>query len=56
LVKLKSSLLNFYGRHQDLVDSYEISVSQMANDMFHVSSAHPGAFLIRDLSHGLQLN
>jgi hypothetical protein len=27
--KLKSSLYKFYGRHHDLVDSYEISVSQM---------------------------
>jgi hypothetical protein len=56
LVKLKSSLLKRYHRPQYLVDSYEIYVSQMATDMFHVSSAHPGAFLIRDLSHGLQLN
>jgi hypothetical protein len=37
LVKLKSSLLKFYGPHQDLVDCYEIYVSQMATDMFHVS-------------------
>jgi hypothetical protein len=29
LVKLKSSLRKFYGRHHDLVDRYEISVSQM---------------------------
>ena len=27
LVKLKSSLRKFYGRHHDLVDRYEISVS-----------------------------
>ena len=29
LVKLKSSLRKFYGRHHDLVDRYGISVSQM---------------------------
>ena len=29
LVKLKSSLRTFYGRHYDLVDRYGISVSQM---------------------------
>ena len=28
LVKLKSSLRTFYGRHHDMVDSYGISVSQ----------------------------
>ena len=37
LVKLKSSLLKFYGRHHDLVDRYGISVSQMTTDMFHLS-------------------
>ena len=35
LVKLKSSLRTFYGRHHDLVDRYRISVSQMTADMFH---------------------
>ena len=35
LVKLKSSLRKFYGRHHDLVDRYGISVSQMTMDMFH---------------------
>jgi hypothetical protein len=35
LVKLKSSLRKFYGRHHDLVDRYGISVSQMTTDMFH---------------------
>jgi hypothetical protein len=34
LVKLKSSLRKFYGRHHDLVDRYGISVSQMTTDMF----------------------
>ena len=37
LVKLKSSLRKFYGRHYDLVDRYGISVSQMTTDMFHLS-------------------
>jgi hypothetical protein len=36
LVKLKSSLRKFYGRHHDLVDRYGISVSQMTTDMFHL--------------------
>jgi hypothetical protein len=31
---LKSSLQKFYGRHNDLVDSYEISISQMTMDLF----------------------
>ena len=37
LVKMKSSLRKFYGRHHDLVDHYGISVSQMTTDMFHLS-------------------
>ena len=37
LVKLKSSLRKFYGRHHDLVDRYGIYVSQMNTDMFHLS-------------------
>jgi hypothetical protein len=37
LVKLKSSLRKFYGRHHDMVDRYGISVSQMTTDMFHLS-------------------
>jgi len=36
LVKLKSSLREFYGRHHDLDDRYKISVSQMTTDMFHL--------------------
>jgi len=36
LVKWKSSLREFYGRHHDLVDLYGISVSQMTTDMFHL--------------------
>jgi hypothetical protein len=35
--KLKSSLRKFYGRHHDLVDRYEIYVSQMTTDMIHLS-------------------
>jgi hypothetical protein len=37
LVKLKSLLRTFYGRHHDLVDGYEINVSQKTTDMFHLS-------------------
>jgi hypothetical protein len=37
LVKLKSSLRKFYGRHHELVDRYGISASQMTTDMFHLS-------------------
>jgi hypothetical protein len=35
----------------DMLDRYGISVSQMTTDMFHLSQALPGAFLIHDLSH-----
>ena len=37
LVKFKSSLQKFCGRHHDLVDRYGIPVSQMTTDMFHLS-------------------
>jgi hypothetical protein len=37
LVKLKSSLRKFYGRHHDLVDRCGITVSQMTTDIFHLS-------------------
>ena len=37
LVKLKSSLRKYYGRHHDLVDRYGIYVSLMITDMFHLS-------------------
>ena len=37
LVKLKSSLRKFYGRHHALVSRYGISVSQMTTDMFYLS-------------------
>ena len=36
LVRLKSSLRKFYGRHHDLVNRYVVSVSQMTTDMFHL--------------------
>jgi len=55
LVKLKSSLQKFYGRHHDLLDRYGISVSEITTDMFHLSQLLPGTFLIHDLSPGLQL-
>jgi ABC-type uncharacterized transport system permease subunit len=50
LVKLKSSLRIFFGRHHDLVDRYGISVSQMTMDMFHLSLTLLGPFPIHDLS------
>ena len=53
LVKLKSSLRKLYGQHHDLVDRYGISVSQMTTDMFHLSYALPGPFLMHDLSPAL---
>jgi hypothetical protein len=37
VIKLKSSLRKFYGRHHELVDRYGISVSQKTTDMFHLS-------------------
>jgi hypothetical protein len=37
LVKLKLLLRKVYGRHHDLVDRYEIPVSQTTTDMFHLS-------------------
>ena len=37
MVKLKSSLRKFYGRLHELVDRYEITVSQMISDMFLTS-------------------
>ena len=45
LVKLKSSLRKFYGRHHDLVDRYGIPVSQMTTDRYvplvHTSWSFP---------------
>jgi len=37
MIRLKSSLRKFYGRHQDLVNRYGVSVSQMTTDMFRLS-------------------
>ena len=56
LVKLKSSLQKFYGRHHDLVDRYGIYVSQMTTDMLQLSYTLPCPFIIHDLSPGLKLN
>ena len=55
LVKLKSSLRKFYGRHHDLVDCYGIFVSQMTTVMSHLSQALPGPFLIHDLQRRVPL-
>ena len=41
LVKLKSSSRKLYGRHNELVDRYGISVSQMTADMFHLRKHSP---------------
>jgi hypothetical protein len=38
-----------------LVDRYGIYVSQMTTNMFHLSQALPGSFLIHDVSPGLYL-
>ena len=35
--RLKSSLRKFYGRHHELVDRYDISISQLATDIFQLS-------------------
>ena len=52
VVESKSSLRKLYGRHHDLVERHSISVSHMTTDMFHLSLALPGPFLIQDLSPG----
>ena len=31
--RLKSSLRNWYGRYEDLIKQYEVSLSQMLNDI-----------------------
>jgi hypothetical protein len=36
LVKLRSSLRKFYGRHHDLVERYRIYLSQMTTNMLHL--------------------
>jgi hypothetical protein len=53
LVKLKSSLRTFHGRHHELVDRYGKYVSQMIMDMFHLSSTLPDPFFIHDLAPDL---
>ena len=62
-MKHKVTEMNFHkiGVHvscnvYDLVDRYEISVSQMTTDMFHLSQTLPGPFLIHDLLPGLLLD
>ena len=45
-----SSLRKIYGRNHNLVDRYGISMLQMTTDMFHLSNALPGPFLVHDLS------
>ena len=37
MVKLKSPLRKFYGRHHELIDRYGITVSKMISDMFLTS-------------------
>jgi hypothetical protein len=37
--RLKSSLQKCYGRHQDLVDRYEIPISQMTIDLLFLLSS-----------------
>jgi hypothetical protein len=39
--KLESSLQKLYGRHDDLVDCYEICISQMAMDLFSCTVHNP---------------
>jgi hypothetical protein len=48
-----SSLRKFYGRNHNFVDRYGISVSQMTTDMFHLSQALPGPFLVHELSKNI---
>ena len=44
------SLQKCYGRNHNLVDRHGISVSQMTANMFNLSQAFPGPFLVHDLS------
>ena len=48
LAKLKPSLRKFYCHHHYLVDRYGIYMSPMIPDMFHLSYALIGPFLIHD--------
>ena len=36
LPRLKAALKKFYGRHHDVIDRFNVSVSQMTSDMFYV--------------------
>jgi hypothetical protein len=48
--KFKSLLQKFHGRRHDLVNEYEISVSHMTKNMFHLSYSQSVPFLIHHLS------
>ena len=56
LAMLKSSLRKFYDRHDDLVDHYGISVSQMTSqmntDMFRLLLLKSRTFLVHDFIFG----
>ena len=34
--RLKSSFRKFYGRYNDLVSDYKLSLSHMSTDLFHI--------------------
>jgi hypothetical protein len=48
-----SSLRKFYGHNHNFVDRYGIAVSQMTTDMFDLSQALPGPFLVHELSKNI---
>jgi hypothetical protein len=52
-ILLESSFRKFCGCPHNLIDRYGISLSQMTTDMFHLSYALPGPFLMHDLSPAL---
>ncbi len=37
VIRLRSSLQKFYGRHHELVDKYGVTISNMRNDLFPLS-------------------
>jgi hypothetical protein len=45
-----SLLRKLYGRNNNLIDYYGITVSQMTTDKFHLSQALLGPFLVQHLS------
>jgi hypothetical protein len=51
---LKSPFPKCYCRHHDLVNRCEISVSQIATDIFRLSCSPSGTIIINDVSPGLQ--